>query len=204
MKKHMFKILICTIVLLMAVGAASAIDANSTDDVASVDSQPADDVLSVDDTEVDVASTDDGAEPVSACDDEKALNAKVTDTGKLSSNESSSADTIKTTTQYKTLVLGKMKIPKKYKKLDSMNKNSKKYKKLNKKFKKLVKKQSKKLSKSTKKKLKAAKKNHWYTYGKVFYTSKITAKKYIFTYKVNALRTYKYNTATNAGWWVKY
>ena len=194
LNNHILKILICTIVLLIGIGAVSAIDSNSSDDVMSAEQNDEIDneVLSVEDNSGDALSADENRQALKAGEGDTAT-----------SGQSQADNTIQTTTQYKTLVLGKLKIPKKYMKMDKLKKNSKKYKKMDKQLNKLMKKQNKKIKKTTKKAVKKAMKNHWYSKGDVYYTMKKTAKNYVYTYKINCYRIHNFDPATNKSWWSK-
>ena len=206
MDKKILKILIAGLVLLIGIGAVSALESNSTDDVAVCD----DDSIAIDDDasveEADQESNEplaiddsDNNEPISTS-DSSLLKANSTET-QLTSNSTSD---IKITPQYKTYKVGTLKLSKKYKKFMKMKKApSKKNKKVwkeYKKFKKALKKASKKTTKSMVKKLKKLMKKHWILYGESM--KKKTKGKYFYTtYYGKFYRVKYYDPVTKESWW---
>ena len=142
MNKKIFKILMATIILIAAIGAVNAVDSNFTDDSIAVeeanDISVADEdveAASIEDANDEIGAEDNGEEVIAAGENEE--RAVVCDSEKLASDSDDSSDS---DMEYKTFVIGKMKFPKKYLKLDSMEKKMDKYKKKIKKYKSLYKK----------------------------------------------------------------
>ena len=126
MNKTIFKILIATIVFLIGIGVASAVDSNSSDEAAAAEQA---DEISVD--EADVAGVENGndeaGDEVIALEDNDELSV-ATDENQLASNVTSD-DGLDKGLEYKTFVVGKIKVSKKFAKLVPMEKKLDKYKK---------------------------------------------------------------------------
>ena len=246
MNKTILKILIGTLILLIGIGAVSAIEDNSTDEFMSFEqndeisviednneiisigendseplsplsSQDSDGIISVCENESGVLSSQDSDGIISVSEDNgellnlKDIDAVISVSGDNTLlNDSPFAQDPQMTqsqTEYKTFYLGKLVIPKKYKKFYikdyKPSKKNKKAWKNYKKFKKLLNKRGKKLSKHVAKIANSIKMNHWNPLGedslsyKIKYRgSNIYTYFYIYTY-----RTYNYNPLLNKGWW---
>ena len=243
MNKTILKILIGTLILLIGIGAVSAIEDNSTDEFMSFEqndeisvmednseiisigeddseplsSQGSDGIFSVCENESESLSSHDSDGIISVSEDNgEPLNLKDSDAvisvsgdNTLSTNSSSEQEPqkIQSHTEYKTFCLGKLVIPKKYKKFYlkdyKPSKKNKKAWKNYKKFKKLLKKRGKKLSKHVSKTAKSIKKNHWKPSGKKSLSLKIKYRgSNICTYfYMSVYRTYNYDPSLNKGWW---
>ena len=115
-----------------------------------------------------------------------------------------SSSTVQGFTNYKTFTLGTVKFPIKYLKFTNGYKPSKKNKKLWKQYKaykKYNKKVVKKLAKQMKKVILKAIKNHWHSYGDVYFRFHKSGKNIVYTYYQKAYRRYNYNWITNEEWW---
>lgn len=161
MNKKILKILIATIVLLVGIGAASAMESNSSDDAVAVDQA---DEISVDEAS-NVAnvekSNDESDGDVLALSDNDELS-MAADEDKLASDDSSDNGL-----EYKTFAVGKLKVSKKYAKLIPMEKKIDKYKKNIKKAKTLYKETHANKFKKKVKKLKVKYKNYVKNYKKL-------------------------------------
>ena len=207
LKKKILKIFVCSLILLIGIGAVNALDINSTNDFTSIDqnievsvSFDEGDVLAVENEEVSVVSaSDDNGDIllVSSQDDEK-----------LSSylwGYSPADDFTQSTTQYKTFYLGKLKILKKYKRFVNGYKPSKKNKKAWKKYKaykRHYKKAVRKFVKQGRKTVRNARNNHWHFYEyDVTYKIRYVGKYMVTSYYCPAYRQYNYNPLLNKEWW---
>lgn len=227
MNRNILKILICSLAILLAMGAVSAMDSNSTDDLKSIESDSQDliaddgeDILAVESNEEDVVADDaseiiasqddeilaaeDDSEDVLAFESDEDVISKSSDDGvvltssikqddKLSMSESKSVLGLEDSQiEYKTFTLGKLKIPKKYKKFYNgyePSKSNKKALKKYKKYQKVAKKQLKKFKKSTKKVMKSIAKGNWYAdEGDMTYKTKTVGKNIITTFYLFAYR----------------
>ena len=227
LKKKILKIFVCSLILLIGIGAVNALDINSTNDFTSIDqnievsvSFDEGDVLAVENDDVDVVSVsfDEGdvlaveneeVSVVSASDDNgDILLVSSQDDEKLSSylwGYSPADDFTQSTTQYKTFYLGKLKILKKYKRFVNGYKPSKKNKKAWKKYKaykRHYKKAVRKFVKQGRKTVRNARNNHWHFYEyDVTYKIRYVGKYMVTSYYCPAYRQYNYNPLLNKEWW---
>ena len=243
MNKTILKILIGTLILLIGIGAVSAIEDNSTDEFMSFEQN--DEISVIEDNNEIISIGENDSEPLSSQDSDGIFSVCENESESLSSQDSDGIISVsedngellnlkdidavisvsgdntllndspfaqdpqmtQSQTEYKTFYLGKLVIPKKYKKFYikdyKPSKKNKKAWKNYKKFKKLLNKRGKKLSKHVAKIANSIKMNHWNPLGedslsyKIKYRgSNIYTYFYIYTY-----RTYNYNPLLNKGWW---
>ena len=198
MYKKISKILLCALILVLAVGAVSAMENATADDA--VASDATDDVMTVSDDEIDQATVEEPEDDViGACEeesvgisedgdavgvseDEKIISSEDGEhTLKASLSESKLSSTDDgSSVQYKIFAIGKNKIPKKY--------LSKKYKD-SPKVKKIMEKKIKAMEKKAKKKLIKIMKKGWKNYQNQEPVVTKTGKYYIITYSMAFYRS---------------
>ena len=217
-------ILISTLILLMGIGAVSAMEHNSTDEFISVEQNDPISVMNDDNNTVISVSENDG-EVLSVESNNTVISVSGNDSDVLSAENSNTVIAVSSDndltgyspfakepqmtqhkTQYKTFYLGKMVFPKKYKKMALYGYKipSKKNKKAWKKhiaYQKVYKKQFKLFKKSATKVIKKIKANHWKGIGDIYYKIKVSGNRMIIRYYGDCYRTYNYNPLLNKGWW---
>ena len=217
-------ILISTLILLMGIGAVSAMEHNSTDEFISVEQNDPISVMNDDNNAVISVSENDG-EVLSVESNNTVISVSGNDSDVLSAENSNTVIAVSSDndltgyspfakepqmtqhkTQYKTFYLGKMVFPKKYKKMALYGYKipSKKNKKAWKKhiaYQKVYKKQFKLFKKSATKVIKKIKANHWKGIGDIYYKIKVSGNRMIIRYYGDCYRTYNYNPLLNKGWW---
>ena len=223
LNKTMIKILISALILLIGIGAVSAMEHNSTDEFMSVEQNDEisvmdnnNTVISIGENDSDVLSADDNNTVISIGEnDSDVLSAENHNTIISVSNDEDltsyspfaiEPQMTEHKTQYKTLYLGKEKFLKKYKNmaLYGYKKPSKKNKKAWKKhiaYQKAEKKQLKQFKKTATKVLKKAVANHWHAYGNMYYKIRYSGKYVYLKFYWDCYRTYNYNPLLNKGWW---
>ena len=223
LNKTMIKILISALILLIGIGAVSAMEHNSTDEFMSVEQSDEISVMEDNNTVVSIGEND--SDVLSAEDNNTVVSVSVNDSDVLSAEKDNTVVSVSNDedltsyspfaiepqmtehkTQYKTFYAGKMVFSKKYKKmaLYGYNKPSKKNKKAWKKhvaYQKAYKKQFKRFIKTTTKIANKAKANHWHALGDMYYKIKYSAKYVYIRFYVDCYRTYNYNPLLNKGWW---
>ena len=216
-------ILISTLILLMGIGAVSAMEHNSTDEFISVEQNDAISVMNDNNTVISVSGND--SDVLSAEGNNTVISVSGNDSDVLSAENSNTVIAVSSDndltgyspfakepqmtqhkTQYKTFYLGKMVFPKKYKKMALYGYKipSKKNKKAWKKhiaYQKVYKKQFKLFKKSATKVIKKIKANHWKGIGDIYYKIKVSGNRMIIRYYGDCYRTYNYNPLLNKGWW---
>ena len=217
-------ILISTLILLMGIGAVSAMEHNSTDEFISVEqndpisvmnddnntvisvSENSSEILSAEDNDTVVSVSDNSSEILSVENSNTVVSVSNDDDLTSYSPFAKEPQMTQSKTQYKTLYLGKMKFLKKYKNMALYGYNipSKKNKKAWRNhigYQKMFKKQYKKWIKFANKVAKKAKANHWHAYGDLYYKLKYSGKYMYMLFYADCYRTYKYNPLLNKGWW---
>ena len=218
MNKTILKILIGTLILLIGIGAVSAIEHNSTDEFLSAEqtdeisimennteviavnesntevlsAENNNTVISVNENNTEVLSAENNNTVISVCENNNTV-ISVSNDDDLTSDSSSETQPLGTQTEYKTVYLGKMKFLKKYKKwvLKGYKPPSKKNKKAWKNhitFQKAVKKQMKQFEKTMKKIVKKYQAQNWKFYEDPYYKIKYSSKYMYLRFYANCYR----------------
>lgn len=197
MYKKISKILICALILVLAVGAVSAMESNTVDDA--IASDVSDDVATVSEDEIDqVAVEEQEDDIIGTCEEEAVAVSEDADAIAVSENDGSvGIDEGKSTVslkvdddklsseygaysvQYKTFTVGKLKIPKKY--VSDKYKDSPMVKKK-------IQKKMKVLQKKAKKKLYKIMKKGWQLYSEEDPVIKKAGKYYLIRYDMTFYR----------------
>ena len=217
------RILLITLLLaILTIGAVSATQHNSTDEILSVEQNDEisiiennTEVISVNENNTEILSAENNNTVISvSANDSEVLSAENHNTIISVSNDEDltsyspfaiEPQMTEHKTQYKTLYVGQAKFLKKYKNMINGYKiPSKKNKKAWKKHIAFVKasiKQYKKVMKTSKKVIKKAAANHWHAYGNSYYKIKYSGKYVYLKFYWDCYRTYNYNPLLNKGWW---
>ena len=202
MNKTILKILISSLILLIGIGAASAMDNNSTDNALAVEN---DEILAIENNNTVISVSENSSDVLSVQNTSSIISVSSDD---LTSYSPFAQDPQMTqsSTRYTTVFVGKMTFLKKYKnmalygyKLPS-KKNKKAWQK-HKNFQKALKKQTKLFIKSAAKKANKVKANHWHTIGDLYYKVKYSGRHIEIRFYADCYRTYNYNPLLKKGWW---
>ena len=210
--------LIMLLLVVLTIGAVSATENNSTDDVVSIEQtveistiDNSSEVLSASDDDVEVVAADDNASEVLSVENNNESLAVSSDGGDVLSVAadqetlaSSYGSTVQGFTNYKTFTLCKFKLPIRYLKFENGYKPSKKNKKLwrqYKSYKRYAKKTLKRIYKNFKKVAIRASNGHWHFYGDTYYRYYKSGRNIVYILYQKAYRSYHYDWLTNEEWW---